>query len=1462
MTSLISLPSSLHLNPSNYSEWKLLIMQVLKENDLWDVLMNSDSGKLSEKTNKSLIKAEGIICRSINSEELRSLTVLEPEINAKRIWNFFLEKYGSISVTKQDDIIEFLNLLSLKKVGVSKYCEDFKKNFSQLKCSNTQMNEREGTRLIIKNIPSYLSYLYVELDEKREIFINSLDEVEKDLKKEKLKEESDEQKNAIINLQNKRNLLEKSFNVNVLLDLLLKEEKRYRRMIDLRSENDDEKDGNDPITKNDLKIMLSSFSHRGRGRGRGRGRYYRGRGRGRDSYITSERNDNFNDIEKLKTIQCYKCGNMGHYANKCFSDTRKRGSRFIRGARISQVSSHLNEPIKNETKVETKAENKQQESSPSISGLIFSANFNKISSITDPIHLTNWIIDSGASVHLSYDRNLFEEFIPLKEQTLTLVDGNKVSAIGKGVIKLEVQDEKNCRTIILNDVFYIPQSKINLISVHQLNKKGFSVLFSSEDYGCKIFNCNNELVLQAKIDQNVGNLRCFKAKNVKEKLIEEKMLMSIDKDDSTVTNEEDMLLWHRRLAHMHFKGIKKMIKENKLKGVKIKENEINKEISCEECIRAKMTKTPINKIANENKNNDSLSLIHSDICGPFNPPTRNGMKYFISFIDDASRWSVVVLMKSKEEVFTAFKNYKMFVEKFLEKKIKCLRSDNGKEYLSKEFSTFLLENGIKRELTAPYSPSQNGVAERFNRTVVEAIRSMLYTANLSSSFWGEALQTAVFLRNRLSSRSINNKSPYEIWNKHLPDVSMFKVFGCICFYLIEQRSKLEEKGKRAIFLGYSEEAKAYRLFDTEKGSFIISKDVKFLENKFIKELDLIDTESHSSPDLKLIEEDEAYARKLQILEDNKLQILSDEESEKEDGNDENYASKENDKKTESMIKRIRPKRNAKKPEKYRFPLLNISNDIQKENYQESFLDFSEPSSFNEAIHRADSHLWKKAMQEEMSSIIKANTYDLTALPPERFPVSCKWIFKIKRDENGKIIRYKARLVARGFDQEKGVDYQEVFAPVVKFGSIRCLIALTVSLNYDLRQLDVNTAFLNGKIDTEIYMEQPPGFVDAGKENLVCRLNKSIYGLKQASRNWYRTIDEELLKIGFKRLISDNCVYVFKEDQNIIYLAIYVDDIIISGNEKRKIDDIITLLNNKFEMNSLGDLKYILGIQVSRNLRDGSISLCQTEYIKRVLEKFNMNDCKPSSVPFLKDLKLVLRENESGAGSKEMVDQKIYQSALGCLMYIMLSTRPDLAYAISVLSQFSKDPSMFHWKAMMQVFRYLNATKEIGLTYNKKEKQVFSYCDADFASNLIDRRSFSGYFVSVSGAAITWSCRKQNTVARSTAEAEYISVSNACAEVIWTQQLLKELGISLSLPTKIFCDNKPAIAISKNPELHQKTKHIDISHHFIREKIENGLIEVIYIPSTENGADLLTKAVNATQQTMCLSKLGLMIREAN
>ncbi|KAJ9544026.1 hypothetical protein OSB04_023733 [Centaurea solstitialis] len=513
-----------------------------------------------------------------------------------------------------------------------------------------------------------------------------------------------------------------------------------------------------------------------------------------------------------------------------------------------------------------------------------------------------------------------------------------------------------------------------------------------------------------------------------------------------------------------------------------------------------------------------------------------------------------------------------------------------------------------------------------------------------------------------------------------------------------------------------------------------------------------------------------------------------------------------------------------------------------------FLSQTEPKKAYDAMKDPS---WIEAMQEELLQFVLQHVWDLVDLPRGHRVIGTKWIFRNKTDERGIVIKNKARLVAQGYTQEEGIDYDDVFAPVARIEAIRLFLAFASYKGFKVYQMDVKSAFLYGTIDEEVYVSQPPGFEDPKYPDKVYKLRKALYGLYQAPRAWYDTLSSYLLENKFERGVINKTLFIKRTKTDMLLVQIYVDDIIFRSTKDDLCKEFEELMHKKFKMSSMGELTFFLGLQVKQ--KPEGIFINQSKYVASMLQKFGMTDAKPASTP------METHKHLTADVEGEEVDVHHYRSMIGSLMYLTAS-RPDIMFAVCVCARFQVRPKESHLHAVKRIFKYLKGQPRLGLWYpNHSSFDLVAYTDSDYGGANLDRKSTSGGCQFLGGRLVSWQCKKQTTVSQSTTEAEYIAASQCCSQVLWIQNQMQDYGLSF-LQTPIYIDNNSALSIVNNPVKHSKTKHIEIKYHFIRDCNEKKIIQVLKVHTDDQYADLFTKAFDVGRFTFLVTSVGMMNSE--
>jgi hypothetical protein len=1131
---------------------------------------------------------------------------------------------------------------------------------------------------------------------------------------------------------------------------------------------------------------------------------------------SSDRSESGSAFSSKKKFQhksvkkCFNCGEPGHFANDCVKSKKKE--KDSKGFKNKKETQNPKSGGKGAFLAVAKKSD-DEHTSLKCGSQVSNSCLNK----------QVWYIDSGASSHMSPHREIFADYKEMNNGSITAANNEKMPIKAVGNTKIKLCDNE----VTVSDVLHVPKLGANLLSVAQIVNMGNSVVFDVN--GCSIYNKEEELITSTPQQNGVYKLSD----------VENKVLVAMQPDT-------DAMLWHRRLGHVNYQTLIKM-KNGAVDGMNFKDNE-DEIKNCVTCAESKMCAKPFEKSKRETT--EILQLLHSDVNGPMETQSIGKAKYFVTFIDDFSRKVFVFFLRSKSEVTEKYVEFVRFIENQTGKKVKTLRSDNGGEYINERFLNFCKQKGIHHEKTIPHTPQQNGVAERMNRTLIEKAKSLLFDADLPKCFWAEAVHHAAYLTNRCLTSS-TGKVPEEVFSGKKVNIAGLKLFGCDVMVLLpkENRKKLDKNSEKLMFIGYDDSVKGYRCINRKTKKFRISRSLKFLECG----------ENPSTVDFDIeIQEENPVNVEPENLEMSDEEnpgtdpnIILDSSSEYDDTRNDPSYSPSSTGSSESPEITLRPATRSQRNGTPSFLGLALLCEPDYAYKCDDEKHHEDPMIVKDLESRNDSQEWKQSMISEYDSLIENDTWKLVKLPENRMVIKTKWIFKTKRDTNGNIVKRKSRLVAKGYTQRYGIDYEETYAPVVRYTSIRFLMALAVKNRLMIHQMDAVTAFLQGDVNEEIYIEQPEGFDD--QTGRVCQLKKAIYGLKQSGRMWNLKLDQTLKNNGLKASKLDPCVY-FSGNKELI-VAIYVDDFLIFYKDRKCLENLQNILTNTFKMKDIGDAKGCIGIRINRN--DEKIELDQQIYVEEILKRFGMTDCKPVKNPACTSIHLTKEMDGDDESDKDVP----YQEAVGSLLFLSQGTRPDIAQAVNEVSRYNSYHTKSHWAAVKRIFRYLRGTSGTKLTYTASSSGDFvGYSDSDWGGDRDSRKSTQGYVFKMANGAISWKSSKQNTIALSSTEAEYMALCTAVKEGLWLRQLAGELfqeGNDMNKSLIIFCDNQSAIKLSLSEGYRPRTKHIDLKYHFIREKIKNGDIDVQFIGTNFNTADALTKGVSADKLKFCSIQSGLI-----
>jgi hypothetical protein len=1229
----------------------------------------------------------------------------------------------------------------------------------------------------------------------------------------------------------------------------------------------------------------------GSARGNGRGGI-----RGRGGYGRYQPNGS---VQRL----CYSCHQPGHIAFACTKNINAKKCDNCRIIGHTTQECYYNHKNNNNTSM-IAAEDKEDKEEEEVADTVFSVREEEEEEEEYSTNTQNrlaWIIDTGATRHITNNKSIMKDIKRLdKPIELTVANSEKVllTQVGKAQVNIlnntsgtsKYVSNNNINTSIkLNEVTYAPTFKTNLMSVAKIVDTGAEVLFTKHK---AIISKHGKLILEVPRHGNLFVVN-HQQTNSSDPSLASTYVAKQTNDNSLNNSNTD--LWHQRMGHLSLGGLKKIKDSNGVVGSDYitLHNNNDDDTVCEGCVLGKAHRKAFKNyrsvVASE-----VMDCAHGDLCGPIKIKENKvgeivdeqvSSKYVSTITDEASRKIFVHIINYKSNTADKIIDWCNEATVLTGKLLKEFHSDGGGEYSSNKLLDYFKKKGTKVTNTVKATPQHNGIAERANRTIFEMARSMLYHAKLSKAYWQEAVLTSVYIRNRCISVVNNNKTPEELFTGKKPHINHLRVFGCDCYVHIPDKdrgNKLDSKSKRGIFIGYDELKQGYKVYDFEANKVVISRDVIFNEDKFTfgrhksgttnqqtdideidKTIDSIDTDTNinthasqqyidarqlsdpleedlngSNNDMKCIEN---YSVAPSVAIDEHQQELK-------------YNSEENQQPQPVVavaefpvvvvvpptITNKRPTRQTRQPQRD----FMVSSSIYALSAVANSNIIEEPKTYQEAMVSKDSEYWQAAMDEEIKALYDNNTWSLVKLPAGRTAIGSKWVFKLKLNKDGNVERYKARFCAKGYSQEQGIDYNETFAPVVKYKSLRIILALVAIKDYELTQMDVNTAFLNAQIKEQVYMKQPEGY-EKGGANMVCKLIKTLYGTKQAPHEWNEHLNSFILSLEFNRCSSDTCVYVkSSRTGNAMIVSVFVDDIIsaYATQDQQEWYEYKANFMNKYKMKDLGNCEWILGMRIQRDRKLKTLSIDQELYINKVLKQFKMENCKSAITP--EEVTKLLSNQQD-----HQIDIKTYQSLVGALMYAAISTRPDITHAVNMISRYLSNPGSTHLIAGKRILRYLKDTTKLGLLYkgldnnnNNINIEIKAYTDADWAGDLDERKSTTGYIIMINNCIVSWVSQKQKTVALSTAEAEYMAISAGVQEIKWIRQLLEELSFKQQQPSILISDNQAAIAISENDVHHHRTKHIDIRHHFIRDSIKQKEIQVKWIQSEQQLADVLTKGL--------------------
>lgn len=1048
-----------------------------------------------------------------------------------------------------------------------------------------------------------------------------------------------------------------------------------------------------------------------------------------------------------------------------------------------------------------------------------------------------WMLDSGASNHYTSDKSCFVTFeliSPIRIETASEI----IYGQGRGEIILTL----NCGTIRIPDVIYVPKlvKDTNLLSVGQLESRGIEFRFKNGK--CYMWKQGSLWAVAPRVN-NVYYLELIEHAAMMKQMVS--FPTTIERPSSKRNDIQQPNIWHRRMGHLNKKYMS--ILRKLADGIEYGEQPKNK-FDCEDCVKAnqkkKISRFPIRQPQ------EVLDIIYADLCGPMQENDFWGHRYFALFVCGKSRYKWLYLLFKQDDVAKTFREWKAWAERHFFRSVKILHTDGGGEFAGNEFQAYLKEQGIEHVTTPAYSPEMNGSVEVWNRVIVESASAMLHTSNLKISFWGQAALCATYLLNRSPTKGLSlKKTPFEALYGTRPYLGHIRTWGCRGYAHIKKESKKRKKwdshSRECLLMGFYESENVYKLYDIEANSLIKIRDVIFFKEVLGHDnltrgslpltKNILGEDIHKPDDTDdttdlPTEQVQPDAEQTETLVANFIRLLQ-----------ENIAAL-------SVEKTVLPIEPAS-------PFLSYT--------------FKLPAGYKTAMKTPQAPKWKEACDAEFSALIKLNTWELVERRPGMVIIGNKWVFDIKTTTEilpigvpPKIERFKARLVARGDSQTKGINFDEVYAPVVRFVSLRILLHIAACQNYEIEQGDFANAFLNGTLDdVNIYMVQPEGYYDKEKPNHVCHLKKSLYGLRQAARVWYKCLDKTISEYGLERVASDQAIW---KDNDVCIIA-HVDDIILVAPEY-KLKGLKQHLGQKYRYKDLGPVTRYTGFIITRDRENRRLFIDQAPYVHDLLEEFKLSNCAPASTP------MEPKATWEPADDDEYLDPKgvkVYQRAIGKLMYLMLGSRPDISYPVTKLAQSASKPTQRHWTGVLRIMRYLRSHDSVTLTLGNQrppiilepQPRLLGYFDASLMDCAQSRKSTGAYVFFLDGSCISWNTKKQGLVALSSTEAEFISGTEAAKELSWLIGFLE--GINSDVPDPVLLgDNQGALALAKNNDFRAQTKHIHARERYIAHMVQEGLCFLKYVPTRDMIADALTKPLSREPFERHAMSMGLKFNNQN
>lgn len=1210
---------------------------------------------------------------------------------------------------------------------------------------------------------------------------------------------------------------------------------------------------------------------------------------------------------------CYACGKFGHLRINCTSELKNIDNLYDltrisslesvnSGSSAIHESSHVVSEKETDTIVNRNVENEFKNSEVTITIHKLSTNHMVESLFDSEISM---LVDSGASHHAVPSQDILSNFVKYVKSKIvkTAVNENGESS-GHGTLTLMLECQHRKFIVKLRHVQVVCKLTDNILSVRAFNRQfGTRVMLnantgmiSSGKLKTKIalIHVRNEVYrLQAKIakddkfqmkytkilivptceskvnatagcssvragellkpddftgktivtsisgsgthDHEVQLKTIRKKKTGKKALTKEKLDLLVSEGDK----------WHSRMGHLSATYL------NKLKQVAtgLPEFVYKKTTeSCATCALSKSTRKTFGK--DRERASRPNEIVHTDLIGPISPKSTSQSTYLLTVVDDYTRYAHVYALKNKFKVPKCLDaGLASLAGMFNGQKFRFLRCDNGTEFVGAATRKVLDKyDYIQVQVSEPFAHEHNGLIERFNRTIEEKIRSLLVMSGLPTTFWGILAQTAAYIYNRTPHSAIDFITPFEKAFNKQPDVTNIRMIGCRAYVhdeTIAQGKKLHPRAYIAYLVGFT--PTGYRTYDTKTHKVQQVCNVEF-DERFSYRHDYPNS-SHESVEFIWPTTNDIRNTLGRVDDSSGTSVragISRSETETSTGNTRTVnqvTENANVNETQEQVIEIDYDWDVDPLKITKFSTNDVSESVYSHFDKHIYTCDKVPLTYGEATTGSEKDKWNAAIKSELESISKNKVWEIVPKKPkQKGIVPLKWIFSIKSDNT-----YKARLVAVGCKDSEVYTPAEKASPTPSGITVRWLLAFVACKNWKIQQYDIRTAFLNGRIDREKFVSVPLGLEVENQATTCLKLNKALYGLAIAPRCWYETFDKFLSKNKFKRSCRESCLYVKDSNGHVTIVLVYVDDILIVAEHDESIEQARRLIANEYELKSLGEPKRFLGLEIEKH--DDYLTLKQTEYATKMLKQFNMNDCNSVTNPILPSSKY--------DETVEKCHDFPYKKAVGALLFLSNSTRPDLCFAVNYVARFQAEPRDLHWRLVKRIFRYIKGTLDYGLRYGMGSGNDFEvYVDADYGGDPQSRRSTTGYLIKYHGNTIHWRSKLQDNIVYSTAEAEYLAICEMSKDILFITRLAQETVEKIQYPILVHEDNAAAIVQCEKTSSRGKLKHIDQKYLIKQELFENNILKAVKIDTKEQLADILTKAVSTTLFTTLTDKILL------